>query len=162
MSKDKEGMNETILVVDDEAKIRATLRGVLSDEGFRVLDADGSTRVLDLVATQRPHLVILDIWMPQIDGIELLEQLKASAPALPVIVVSGHGTIETAVRAIKLGAADFIEKPFSLDTLLRSVYRALGRHPTDNVSRGEPSGAALGGAHRRDPPALAAGQRHCV
>src|SRR5947208_516697 len=84
MSKDKEGMNETILVVDDEAKIRATLRGVLSDEGFRVLDADGSTRVLDLVATQRPHLVILDIWMPQIDGIELLEQLKASAPALPV------------------------------------------------------------------------------
>ena len=144
MSKDKEGMNETILVVDDEAKIRTTLRGVLSDEGFRVLDADGSTRVLDLVATQRPHVVILDIWMPQIDGIELLEQLKASAPALPVIVVSGHGTIETAVRAIKLGAADFIEKPFSLDTLLRSVYRALGRKPTDSASRGEPSGM-LGG-----------------
>jgi len=147
MSKDKEGMNETILVVDDEAKIRATLRGVLSDEGFRVLDADGSTRVLDLVATQRPHLVILDIWMPQIDGIELLEQLRASAPALPVIVVSGHGTIETAVRAIKLGAADFIEKPFSHDQTERG---------------GAGAGAALGGAHRRYPPALAAGQRHCV
>ena len=73
-----------------------------------------------------------------------LEQLKASAPALPVIVVSGHGTIETAVRAIKLGAADFIEKPFSLDTLLRSVYRALGRKPTDSASRGEPSGMLRG------------------
>src|SRR3989442_12748509 len=122
MSKDKEGMNETILVVDDEAKIRATLRGVLSDEGFRVLDADGKNRVLDLVATQRPHLVILDIWMPKIDGIELLEQLKAIASSLPVIVVSGHGTIESAFRAIKLGASDFIENPFSLDPLLRSVY----------------------------------------
>src|SRR5215471_716224 len=122
-------MDGTILVVDDEAKIRTTLRGVLSDEGFQVLDTDEGTKVPELVATQKPHLVILDIWMPQVSGIELLERLKTQEPELPVIVISGHGTIETAVRATKLGATDFIEKPFSLDTLLRSVYRAMGRDP---------------------------------
>jgi len=120
-------MEDTILVVDDEEKIRTTLRGVLRDEGFRVLDTDGTTKILDLVATERPQLVILDIWMPQIDGIELLERIKVQQPELPVIVISGHGTIETAVRATKLGAADFLEKPFSIETLLRSVYRATGR-----------------------------------
>jgi UDP-3-O-acyl N-acetylglucosamine deacetylase len=130
-------MDGTILVVDDEPKIRATLRGVLSDEGFHVLDTDEGPRVPELVATQHPHLVILDIWMPQMDGIKLLGQLKTQQPTLPVIVISGHGTIETAVRATKLGASDFIEKPFSLDTLLRSVYRAMGREPnggTQNYS----------------------------
>jgi UDP-3-O-[3-hydroxymyristoyl] N-acetylglucosamine deacetylase len=125
-------MDGTILVVDDEAKIRTTLRGVLSDEGFHVLDTDEGAKVPELVATRRPHLVILDIWMPQVNGIELLEQLKAQEPELPVIVISGHGTIETAVRATKLGATDFIEKPFSLDALLRSVYRAMGREPQSN------------------------------
>jgi len=132
-------MDGTILVVDDEAKIRATLRGVLSDEGFHVLDTDEGTKVPELVTTQRPQLVILDIWMPQMDGIELLEQIKAREPDLPVIVISGHGTIETAVRATKLGATDFIEKPFSLDTLLRSVYRAIGRETSNGVSGGESS-----------------------
>lgn len=136
-------MEEKILVVDDEAKIRTTLCGVLSDEGFRVLGADGSAGVLDLVAEQQPNLVILDIWMPQIDGIELLERLKAREPELPVIVVSGHGTIETAVRATKLGAADFIEKPFSLDTLLRSVYRAIGRDLNGSTKRELPFRAPL-------------------
>ena len=126
-------MDGTILVVDDEAKIRTTLRGVLSDEGFHVLDTDEGTKVPQLVATQRPHLVILDIWMPQVNGIELLEQLKVQEPELPIIVISGHGTIETAVRATKLGATDFIEKPFSLDTLLRSVYRAMGREVQSNT-----------------------------
>jgi UDP-3-O-[3-hydroxymyristoyl] N-acetylglucosamine deacetylase len=119
-------MEKTILVVDDEEKIRTSLRGVLSDEGFRVLEADGASGVLGLVAKEQLHLVILDIWMPRIDGIELLGQLKAQQPELPVIVISGHGTIETAVRATKLGAADFIEKPFSLNAILRSVYRATG------------------------------------
>src|SRR5215813_305034 len=126
-------MDGTILVVDDEAKIRTTLRGVLSDEGFHVLDTDEGTKVPELVATRRPHLVILDIWMPQVNGIELLGQLKAQEPELPIIVISGHGTIETAVRATKLGATDFIEKPFSLDTLLRSVYRAMGREVQSNT-----------------------------
>ena len=135
-------MDGTILVVDDEAKIRATLRGVLSDEGFRVLDTDEGAKVPELVATQRPQLVILDIWMPQVDGIELLERLKAQEPELPVIVISGHGTIETAVRATKLGATDFIEKPFSLDTLLRSVHRAMGRETNSGASEGELSAAS--------------------
>lgn len=134
-------MEETILVVDDEEKIRSTLRGVLSDEGYRVLDTDGSPNVLDMVAVQRPRLVLLDIWMPQVDGIELLERLKAQEPELPVIVMSGHGTIETAVRATKLGAADFIEKPFSLETLLRSVHRATGRSTVGNLPD---NGAAFG------------------
>jgi len=130
-------MEDTILIVDDEEKIRATLRGVLSDEGFRVLDTDGTTNVLELVTTERPQLVILDIWMPQIDGIELLELLKAQEPELPVIVISGHGTIETAVRTTKLGAVDFLEKPFSLDTLLRSVYRATGRRANGGIALSE-------------------------
>jgi UDP-3-O-acyl N-acetylglucosamine deacetylase len=118
-------MEETILIVDDEAQIRTTLRGVLSDEGYRVLDAEDALKALDLINSQHPQLVILDIWMPHMDGIELLEQLKTRAPELPIIVVSGHGTIETAVRATRLGASDFLEKPFSLDTLLRSVRRAM-------------------------------------
>jgi UDP-3-O-acyl N-acetylglucosamine deacetylase len=118
-------MEETILIVDDETQIRTTLRGILSDEGYRVLDADDALKALNLITAQRPDLVILDIWMPHMDGIELLEQLKTREPELPIIVVSGHGTIETAVRATKLGAFDFIEKPFSLDTLLRSVRRAM-------------------------------------
>jgi UDP-3-O-acyl N-acetylglucosamine deacetylase len=132
-------MDGTILVVDDEAKIRTTLRGVLSDEGFHVLDTDEGTKVAELVAAQRPHLVILDIWMPQVNGIELLERLKAQEPELPIIVISGHGTIETAVRATKLGATDFIEKPFSLDTLLRSVYRAMGKELNSITGKEVPS-----------------------
>jgi UDP-3-O-acyl N-acetylglucosamine deacetylase len=127
--------------VDDEAQIRTTLRGVLSDEGYRVLDADGAASALNLIAAQRPDLVILDIWMPHMDGIEFLEQLKTQEPELPVIVVSGHGTIETAVRATKLGATDFIEKPFSLDTLLRSVHRAMQRETQEELE--EPSPAAM-------------------
>ena len=122
-------MEAPILIVDDEEKIRTMLRGVLQDEGFRTLEADSGENVLDLVATWQPCLVLLDIWMPHVDGIALLEQLQSREPELPIIVISGHGTIETAVRATKLGAADFLEKPFSLDTLLRSVYRALGTEP---------------------------------
>lgn len=124
-------MEETILIVDDEARIRTTLRGVLSDEGYNVLDADDALKALDLISNQRPDLVILDIWMPHMDGIELLEQLKTREPELPIIIVSGHGTIETAVRATKLGASDFIEKPFTLDTILRSVRRAMRKDASE-------------------------------
>ena len=129
-------MGDTILVIDDEEKIRTTLRGILSDEGFQVLDTGDSTHTLDLVRSRQPRLVILDIWMPQLDGISLLEQLNAQQPELPVIVISGHGTIETAVRATQLGATDFIEKPFSLEALLRSVYRAIGREAADHTVQG--------------------------
>lgn len=119
-------MQAPILIVDDEANIRTTLRGILQDEGYPTLEAESGDGVLDLIAAHRPRLVVLDVWMPHVDGIALLERLQTEHPELPVIVISGHGTIETAVRATKLGAADFIEKPFSLETMLHSVQRALG------------------------------------
>jgi UDP-3-O-acyl N-acetylglucosamine deacetylase len=115
----------TVLVVDDEGEIRTSLRGVLSDEGLRVLEAEDGRRALHLVRSERPELVLLDVWMPEVDGIELLRSLQ-DEPARPqVIMISGHGNIETAVQATKLGAFDFIEKPFSIDALLAVVNRAL-------------------------------------
>jgi UDP-3-O-[3-hydroxymyristoyl] N-acetylglucosamine deacetylase len=119
-------MSETILVVDDEAKIRSTLRGVLTDEGFHVVEAENGRAALELLGETSPKLAIVDIWMPEMDGIELVRRMRATAPALPIIVISGHGTIETAVRVIRLGAFDFLEKPFELDALLKVVGRALG------------------------------------
>jgi UDP-3-O-[3-hydroxymyristoyl] N-acetylglucosamine deacetylase len=119
-------MSETILVVDDEANIRHTLRGVLADEGYSVVEAEDGRRALELLEQQLPQLAIVDIWMPEIDGIELVSRMRQQAPEVPVIVISGHGTIDTAVRVIRLGAFDFLEKPFQLDALLRMVDRALG------------------------------------
>lgn len=116
---------ETVLVVDDEERIRSSLRGILSDEGFRVLDTGNALTVMDIVEREHPRLILLDIWMPDVDGIELLRRIKASAPATEVIMISGHGNITSAVAATKLGAADFIEKPFSLGGLLASVGRVL-------------------------------------
>jgi len=123
-------MGETILVVDDEAQIRTTLRGVLSDEGFDVVEAENGRAALAMLARQAPRLAIVDVWMPEVDGIELVQQMRSQAPGVPIIVISGHGTIETAVRVIRDGAFDFLEKPFQLDALLRVVGRALdGRIP---------------------------------
>src|SRR5262252_10508529 len=119
-------MSETILVVDDEENIRHTLRGVLADEGYDVLEAPDGRRALELLEHTAPRLAIVDIWMPEVDGIELVQRMRAQAPELPIIVISGHGTIETAVRVIRLGAFDFLEKPFQLDALLKVVNRALG------------------------------------
>ncbi len=122
-------MDKTIVIVDDEAGIRSSVRGVLADEGYRVLEAEDGGGALELIAREHPRLVILDIWMPGMDGIELLRRIRDSHPATPVIVISGHGNIETAVTATKLGAFDFIEKPFSLDGLLHVVDRALEARP---------------------------------
>jgi UDP-3-O-acyl N-acetylglucosamine deacetylase len=119
-------MADTILVVDDEENIRHTLRGVLADEGFQVLEAPNGRRALELLEHVAPRLAIVDVWMPEVDGIELVERMRAQAPEVPIIVISGHGTIETAVRVIRLGAFDFLEKPFPLDALLGVVGRALG------------------------------------
>jgi len=118
-------VNQTVLVVDDEQRIRSALRGILSDEGFRVVDTGHAPGVMDLIARESPALVLLDVWMPEIDGIELLRQIKSEQPRVPVIMISGHANIQSAVAATKLGAADFIQKPFSVSGLLASIARAL-------------------------------------
>jgi UDP-3-O-[3-hydroxymyristoyl] N-acetylglucosamine deacetylase len=121
-------MMATVLVVDDEPEIRTSLRGILAEEGLRVLEAEDGRQALDVINRENPELVILDVWMPEVDGLQLLQQLHETASAPAVIMISGHGNIETAVKATKLGAFDFIEKPFSLDGLLRVVNRALDHH----------------------------------
>ena len=120
-------VNKTILVVDDEDDVRESVREVLRDEGYRVVDTADGTLVLDLIRQERPELVLLDIWMPQVDGIGLLKEIKIQEPGLNVVMVSGHGNIHTAVTATKFGAFDFLEKPVSLDGLLLTVQRALGQ-----------------------------------
>jgi UDP-3-O-[3-hydroxymyristoyl] N-acetylglucosamine deacetylase len=118
-------VNETVLVVDDEERIRSSIRGILSDEGFRVVDTGDAPGVMDLIHREAPSIVLLDVWMPELDGIELLRRIKSEQPAVPVIMISGHANIQSAVAATKLGAADFIQKPFSVDGLLASISRAL-------------------------------------
>ena len=120
---------KTILVVDDEDGVRESVREVLTDEGYRVVDTADGTRVLKMIKEEKPELVLLDIWMPQVDGIGLLKEIKSQEPKINVVMVSGHGNIHTAVTATKFGAFDFIEKPVTLDGLLLTVQRALGEMP---------------------------------
>ena len=138
---------KTILVVDDEDGVRESVREVLSDEGYRVVDTNDGTQVLRIIKEQRPELVLLDIWMPQMDGIGLLKEIKTQEPGINVVMVSGHGNIHTAVTATKFGAFDFIEKPVSLDGLLSTVRRALGEmtgasEPEQRTGRGKKLPAA--------------------
>ena len=132
---------QTILIVDDEEKVRESVREVLGDEGYRVVDTADGTRVLELVAQEKPGLVLLDIWMPQIDGIDLLKQIKSQAPATHVVMISGHGNIHTAVMATKAGAFDFMEKPLSLHALLSTVQRALGAFSSEPAKEANGNGA---------------------
>ncbi|MBN34121.1 MAG: sigma-54-dependent Fis family transcriptional regulator [Rhodospirillaceae bacterium] len=120
-------MAHDILIVDDEADIRSALSGILEDEGFTVRAAADSQSAEAAIRSRVPSLVILDIWLQESerDGMELLEQFSAEHPETPVIMISGHGNIETAVNAIKVGAYDFIEKPFQADRLLVIVNRAI-------------------------------------
>lgn len=118
-------MPKTILIVDDEKDIRTSLTGILEDEGYQVVTASSGVEALECVRDELPDLVLLDIWMPGMDGLETLEKLKALFPQITIIMISGHGTIETAVRATKLGAFDFIEKPLSLEKVLITVINAL-------------------------------------
>ena len=118
-------MAKQILVVDDEERIRQSLNGILKDEGYEVLEAKDGAQALKQVETDPPELILLDIWMPGMDGMEVLERVKGQIPNLPVIMISGHGNIELAVKAVKLGAYDFIEKPLSLEKVLLTVNNAL-------------------------------------
>src|SRR6266403_67976 len=120
-------MASDILIVDDEADIRDLVAGILEDEGFTTRTARDSDSALTEIANRRPHLVFLDIWLQgsKLDGLQLLEQIKKDNADLPVVMISGHGNIETAVAAIKRGAYDFIEKPFKSDRLILVATRAL-------------------------------------
>jgi two-component system, NtrC family, nitrogen regulation response regulator NtrX len=127
---------EHILIVDDEPAIQKALRDVLEDEGYHVSVAGSGPEALRTVADEVPDLVFMDIWMPRMDGLETLAELKRLRPEATVVVISGHGTIETAIKATRLGAWDFIEKPLSLEKTLVTVTRALehGRLERENAA----------------------------
>ena len=120
-------MAKEILIVDDEADIRMLTAGILEDEGYQTRQADGSEAALVSVENRRPDLVLLDIWLQgsKLDGLQILRRIKKHHTEIPVLMMSGHGTVETAVAAIKDGAYDFIEKPFKTDRLLLVVDRAI-------------------------------------
>lgn len=119
-------MSLDILVVDDERDIRELVAGVLEDEGYETRGAADSDSALDAIADRRPSLVLLDVWLQgsRLDGLELLDEIKRRDPSIPVLVISGHGNLDTAVAAIRRGASDFIEKPFEAERLLLLVERA--------------------------------------
>jgi len=116
-----------ILIVDDERDIRALIAGILEDEGYETREAGNAEEALDAVRRRLPSLIILDIWLQNshLDGLGILEAVKRDHPDVPVVMISGHGTIETAVSAIKEGAYDFVEKPFKTDRLLFTIQRAI-------------------------------------
>ena len=118
-------MFPTVLVVDDEPSILQSLGGLLSDEGFEVLTASNGYEALKAIESESPDLVLLDIWMPGLDGIDTLQEIKKNNPQIQVIIITGHGTIETAVKATKLGAYDLIEKPLSIDKVIVAINNAL-------------------------------------
>ena len=123
-----------VLVVDDEADIRELVSGVLEDEGFTVRSAADSTAALEAIEERRPSLVLLDVWLQgsRLDGLQILQEVKRRDPNLPVLMISGHGNLDTAVAAIREGAIDFIEKPFEAERLLHLVNRAT---ETDRLRR---------------------------
>src|SRR5499427_4776765 len=127
MSKHASHIAAEILVVDDEEDIRDLVSGILRDEGYDTRVASDSDGALAAVRQRRPQLVVLDIWLQgsRLDGIQVLDTIRREQPELPVVMISGHGTIETAVASIKKGAYDFIEKPFKADRLIHVVGRAL-------------------------------------
>ena len=126
---------EHILIVDDERAIQTTLKGVLEDEGYRVSAVGSGQEMLARLADDSPDLIFLDIWMPGMDGLEALAEVKQRRPEATVVMISGHGTIETAVKATKLGAYDFIEKPLSLEKMLLAAVRALDHSRLERENR---------------------------
>ncbi len=140
----------SILVIDDEQSIRKTLAGVLEDEGYRVIVAEDGEQGLHLIQSESPALVFLDIWMRGADGIEVLGRIRAEFPALPVVMISGHATIATAIKATQLGATDFLEKPLDLNRVLEVARKALFPQSTLGVVGATPDTQgqlAIGIAH---------------
>ena len=126
-------MSRLILIVDDEKAILESLSAALRDEGYRTSTASSGEQAIDKIRSERPDVILLDIWMPGIDGLETLQRVKAEWPEQMVLVMSGHGTIETAVKAVKMGAYDFVEKPPSLEKLLVLIGNAIS---FQSLSRG--------------------------
>jgi two-component system nitrogen regulation response regulator NtrX len=128
-------MSDSILIVDDERGIRETLRAVLEDEGFSVEAAESGEECLKALERRAFGCVLLDVWLPGIDGLETLRQLRAGGVDAAVVMISGHGNIETAVRATKLGAYDFIEKPLSIEKTILTIRNALKQKRLEEVNR---------------------------
>ncbi len=128
-------MARKILIIDDEASIRKTLSGALADESFEVMTASSGEEGLAVVSNQNFDAVLLDVWMPGIDGLETLKRIKANNPDQVVIIMSGHGNIETAVKATKLGAYDFAEKPLSLERVLVTLRNAFQFHDMNKENK---------------------------
>jgi two-component system, NtrC family, nitrogen regulation response regulator NtrX len=133
----------TILVVDDEPGIRSTIRDILEDERYKVLVAEDGLRALDLMGQNPIELVILDVWLPRMGGMDVLAEIRKTYPDIEVIVISGHANIDIAVRAVKEGAFDFLEKPLSLDKLLTVVRNALNVAVLRNENRSLKSGLPI-------------------
>jgi len=128
-------MFPSILIVDDEPSILQSLSGLLTDEGFEIYTADNGYEALKIIDAEIPDMVLLDIWMPGIDGIETLKEIKKTNPALPVIIITGHGNVETAVKATKLGAFDLIEKPLNIDKVIVAINNALNFRRLEEENR---------------------------
>jgi UDP-3-O-[3-hydroxymyristoyl] N-acetylglucosamine deacetylase len=118
-----------VLIIDDEKSILESLSSILTDEGFTVACAVDGRQGLDLFRREKPKIVLLDVWMPEMDGLEVLKQIREEDPDTVVVVISGHGTISTAVEAVKMGANDFLEKPLSIDKVLEVISRGLQKRP---------------------------------
>ncbi len=118
-------MAEKILIVDDEESIRESLAGIFGDEGVATVAVESAEEIFSVLEDERVSLVLLDIWMPGMDGMEALKRIKEQIPSMPVIMISGHGNIDTAVQATKMGAFDFIEKPLSYDRVILGVKNGL-------------------------------------
>ena len=128
-------MRESILVVDDEAGVRGSLVGILGDEGYPTEAVESGEACLALLETRRFDLILLDVWLPKMDGLETLSRLRAIDADVPVIVISGHGSIETAVKAVRMGAQDFVEKPLALEKILLVVKNALRQRRLEAENR---------------------------
>jgi two-component system nitrogen regulation response regulator NtrX len=128
-------MKESILVVDDEAGVRSSLVGILGDEGYHAEAVDSGEACLQALEARRYDLMLLDVWLPGIDGIDALARARTLDPDLPVVVISGHGSIETAVKAVRMGALDFVEKPLSLEKILVVVKNALRQRRLEAENR---------------------------
>src|SRR5512141_1027745 len=124
-----------VMIVDDEEGIRETLSGIFEDEGYGAVTAGSGEDAIRIAKETKPDIVVLDIWLPGMDGLQTMKELRDASPGLPVIVISGHANIELAVKATKIGAYDILEKPLSMEKVLLTVYRAIEKRNLEIENR---------------------------